>query len=620
MIHLELKNLKMRMNFRMLVVIVLAFVSLNMVYLKSTGSYDALFKEYSKHTDLFTNDSVDDATMYFEEQIKYISGYHENIDQHLQEINDKRETGLFEDPKDVHKLNKEHDFYEQLKLEPVEFINIQRHELILRSPTPKIVMLLFGFYLLYLLFGEDLLEGTLEIYQPTQRGLSKLFHSKMVVLTGLLFVVTGLLILFDGFRLGFSKASIHSIPYFKHVWLMGSVFHYSMFRYISIFVVTLMLLLLTLIFMTLTRNTLLTVIAGLSVYFVQGMQYALIPIHSKYGFLKFYNMYFMVVHDKGDFPNNLLLFSVVLTGILGIVSYQCYVKSGQIRKHKGVGIPVRSTHRIVHSMYQLWISSYGLIILVFVLMFGIYSIKTFSISTTSNEQSYQLYKQNYLGPIDDSSITRHKQALEIIQEAVREKEKIQIMIEREPERAHDLYVEHDAVFKRAHEISNALRFDEELKQAQMLGVDTMIDNRGASLIVMKNQVFYRLIFMGVLLVPMFFLGYQQYHLIYDRRNESFIHISRTGMKNYRKTHRYSLLIYSMMMSFTMIAMHILKISKVLNIDFSNTMKDLLITSIPVTLKTGVVLVWVMLTLMTYGIGRIGNLMYLIQRNVFNDSL
>lgn len=70
----------------------------------------------------------------------------------------------------------------------------------------------------------------------------------------------------------------------------------------------------------------------------------------------------------------------------------------------------------------------------------------------------------------------------------------------------------------------------------------------------------------------------------------------------------------------MIAMHILKITKVLNVDFSNTMKDLLITSIPVTLKTGIVLVWVMLTLMSYGIGRIGNLMYLIQRNVFNDSL
>lgn len=129
---------------------------------------------------------------------------------------------------------------------------------------------------------------------------------------------------------------------------------------------------------------------------------------------------------------------------------------------------------------------------------------------------------------------------------------------------------------------------------------------------MKNQVFYRLIFMGVLLVPMFFLGYQQYHLIYDRRNEGFIHVSKTGMKNYRKTHRYSLLIDSMMMSITMIAMHILKITKVLNVDFSNTMKDLLITSIPVTLKTSVVLVWVMLTLMSYGIGRIGNQVYLMK--------
>ncbi|MDE8087931.1 hypothetical protein PT077_09000, partial [Erysipelothrix rhusiopathiae] len=68
---------------------------------------------------------------------------------------------------DVHKLNKEHDFYEKLKLEPVEFINIQRHELILRSPTPKIVMLRFridsGF--IYVLFEDEVTgESIIEVY------------------------------------------------------------------------------------------------------------------------------------------------------------------------------------------------------------------------------------------------------------------------------------------------------------------------------------------------------------------------------------------------------------------------------------------------------------------------
>ena len=135
--------------------------------------------------------------------------------------------------------------------------------------------------------------------------------------------------------------------------------------------------------------------------------------------------------------------------------YVLYIKDFSVdifKKSKKVVI--KTTNAIIHILRELLIPSKGILAIAVVLLFSIYQYNTFKITNDYKEVSYQNFKMNYLGPINEERYQDMLKDQNVIQECYEKSLIIWDLIEKDPINAGELLIENEEILYKAQNFEN----------------------------------------------------------------------------------------------------------------------------------------------------------------------
>ena len=512
---------------------------------------------------------------------------------------------MFDSPSDQKRLDKELSFYKILSEENIEMESTYKVEKSLSNNLFKYLMPLISIFLVILIFSEDIENETLSLFMTTKKSLSKLFIVKSFVYLSIMTSIVISLAFVTFFKTGFSTLPIHAMSIFKDVVGNVNILSFIGLESLRLFVNSLIagfgLLAVFIVF----KNQALAFIGIISLYFIEAIMYLLIPVNSSFAYLKYYNVFYLSFIDRLQFMtinNSINLFLMFVLIFVFLTSYSFYRIYKRFNVSVNKGVSLRTTNLNFQSVYQLLINYRGIIMITIVILFSLYNIQGFSVSTRSDELSYQMFKENYLGPITESLEIRVNEEVILITDAQKESINLREYINKHPEEANKLYAEKDHVFKMANDYENIIKLQAEIESAKELKIEALVDTRGTDLLFMKNQSMFLLQNMLVLIIPILIFGFYQGLHSFNKQNLSLVYTSKKGLNPYLRSRQLALIILSFISVLTIMGLHFFKISSHLPLDLSVSLKQQMVINIDVPLGIGFVGLYLLLALTTSMLG------------------
>lgn len=289
---------------------------------------------------------------------------------------------------------------------------------------------------------------------------------------------------------------------------------------------------------------------------------------------------------------------IILIGLF----YILYVKDFSVDILKrSKKVVLKTTNSILHILRELLIPSKGILAIVVVLLFSIYQYNTFKMTNDYKEVYYQEFKKQYLGPINED---RYEDILidqKEIQECYEKSFIIWELVEEDPENAAELLMENDTTLYKAKNLENIGRLRVEFEEAMELGLNNLVDNRGANLIVMKDKEIYLIECISILAIPLIFVYMNFRKQMAIPSYSTVIKTSKTGEKKYLLFSNGLFVLLVIFNTILMIYGHIIRIEKVYPIDLSYTLKDILFANVGLSLSNTLFIfgVFIVLTIILF---------------------
>lgn len=618
MIRNEMTRLVKNPKFKVLFLLLTSMLALNIITSLPDKQYETLYKSLPQEKEMVLNEPFYSELMNTEggfdivNQVDYIVNRKKSITSEIDNLEAMLKSGLLDSKKDIKKVDDKINFYnEQLYLE-LSVENIKLTEKRLSSILPIISILIVGVFLGLLVFYDDYEGGFNKLYKTSKMGLSRLFYKKLLLYLLILFASTFVFYLVDYILVSKTNYLIQSIQSYSNVYKPMTVLNYLNIHYIKIISVTLLVstLICCMSFMIKRTPVVWLLVSLISLF--QWLLSVFISSQSKVTFFKDFNIYTMLFKYKYEYPSFflkvisiLLILNVIVLGIL----YLFYTGKLELNKQFNLNLSLKSTNLLLNSLYQVLITSGGIFVLVVIFLFSLYNMSGFKISDKPGERSYIEYKQQYIGKIDDALINRLDDLSVIMEDSVNKKDTFLKEVEVHPDKGNDIYLENHEIFEIAKNESNLQRLIQEVELSLEYGVEHIVDNRGANLLLMIDQYKFLSVNLIVLLGSLSLIGYHQSKLKMAQNNLPFIKTSKVGEKRFNRVENKSLLILSTLSTGLLMFMHFIKIERRLPIDWKNSLRDLLIIDVNISLALTYLLVLLAFSLLGFGFIKIGSASY-----------
>lgn len=618
MIRNEMTRLLNHPKFKIMILLLTGIFALNILASIPNKQYDTLYKSLPQDKETVLNEPFYSELMNTEDgsdiinQVDYIENRKKAITSELDNLEAMLKSGLLDSKRDVKKVDSKINFYNNQLNYELYVENVELTERRLNSMYPIISILAVGVLLGLLIFYDDYESGFNNLYKTSKMGLSRLFYNKLVLYILILFLSAFVFYLVDYIIISKNNYIIQSIPSFSNVYKPMTVLSYLNIHYIKIILLTLLVStsICSLSFVIKRASIVWLLVSLISLF--QWLLSVFISTQSKVSFFKNFNIYTMLFRHKFEYPSFylkvvsiILMLNVLALGVL----YLFYTGKFTLNKQFNLNLSLKSTNVLLNSLYQVLITSGGGFVLVIIFLFSLYNMNTFKLSDKPGERSYIEYKQQHIGRIDESLINRLEDLSNVMNQSVTQRDILLKEVEADPDKANDIYLENYEIFEIAKDEGNLERLLQEIELSLEYGVENLVDSRGANLLLMINQYRFIIMNLSVLFGSLILIGYHQSKTKMSENNLPFIKTSKVGEKRYNKIENKSLLILSMLSVGLLMLMHFIKIERRLPINWNNSLRDLLIIDLNISLGLTYLSILLVLSLLGFVFIKIGSVNY-----------
>lgn len=356
------------------------------------------------------------------------------------------------------------------------------------------------------------------------------------------------------------------------------------------------------ILMILTKKRVYATLLFSMIMFVQWFLSVYIPIGSKFEILKTINLFTIFSNLSFGFVYQSSLTFIVLIGLMVmfiVITYVLFTKfTGKGIQFKNV-IKLKSVSMYLQIGYQVLISSGGILALLFIFLYSMYGISNFKVSYKPGQKNYLEFKTNYIGEIDDNLLESLADMKEEMDSVIIIRNLALREMEKNPSLTNEIYSQYKYEFEFSKNENNLAILLEEIETAKYFGIRSLVDDRGPKLLVMYQQPVFFSINMLVLLGSLFLVGLFQGRLKKNHNNYFFILTSKSGLCVFEKKEKVVLLLLSFISTSLLMFLHLFKIRRLFPINFSNSLSDLLISNMDISLYILWIVIHIILTILGY---------------------
>lgn len=569
-----------------LILLIVLSLGFSFSHLKTSTVYDNFYNTHYNQLESFKQPLYAlvpecEENYYLITHINYLinrkDAYAFNIDMLEKKIN----SSLFKD--DIDKLRHELSFENTRIKEETKFYDTYINEKILKNSLLIYCLYIVGIILICSLFYDDIQNGQLQIFKTYKNNLKDIFKSKIFAYLSFLSICTLLFIFIETIQLD-GNYSIYNMESLSETFINLNLTRYVAFKYINAFFNT---ILFSTIFMTLLLVTRNYVISLTSAFL--GLLVSFFTYSTSMSNLKYFNIYYFMFGDKFQYNGmNTFLYIVrlILCILFIVLFYYLYTKDFSVNLFKKSKKTVlKSTNSIIHILRELLIPSKGILAIAVVFLFSIYQYNTFKMSYDYKEEYYQEFKKQYLGPINDERYEEILDEYDEIQECYLKFMEIQEIAEKDEEKYFELMIKNEDVVIKAQKLENMGKLIVEFEEAMSLGLTNLVDNRGANLLMMKDQKLYLIECLSILVLPLIFVYVNFRKQMTLPSYITVIKTSKTGETKYLLLNNLLYVLLVILNTAIMIFGHLIKIKKSYPINLSYTLKDILLVNIGLSLKT-----------------------------------
>lgn len=604
--------------FKYLLILIVLCVGITSKPIQTSSEYDNFYNKYSNKLEFFETNGVYRFTPECKERdylighIVYLTGRHDNIASKVEMLEKQLNSSLFVDDSD--KLNNELTYQIERLNADVKFYDTYKNEIILNNDILIYCLYIIGIILVISIFYDDIKNGQLQIFKTYKNNLKNIFKFKLLSFLSIMTISTITFMCVEMIQLN-GNYSVYNIKSLSETFMNLNLISYIAVKYMNVFVNAILFSIVLITVLQITRNLVVTMISSFL-----GMLVSFFAYSTTMSNFKYFNLFYFMFADKLQYNGintTLSITKLCLCILFIILFYLIYVKDFSIdifKKSKKVAL--KTTNSILHILRELLIPSKGILAITIVLLFSIYQFNTFKMSLDYKEVSYQEFKKQYLGSINEK---RYKDVLDDYEEIQKCYEKslmIWELVEENPEKAGELLIENDVVLNKARNLENIGRLRVEFEEAMSLELDNLVDDRGANLLVMKDKEIYLIECLSILALPLIFVYMSFRKLMRLPSYSTVIKTSKSGEKKYLLLSNVLFTLLVILNTFIMIIGHIIKIEKYYPLDLSYTLKDILFANIGISLSTTLVIFGVGVVL---GIILISKLSYFIINNIYLEK-
>lgn len=388
------------------------------------NDYSTYEKEYHQDYDLYNKiDISQKQSTEFLTHINILHTYKENIQNVINQNVEKSEISIFSDGTAQKLLIKETESLKGQVGVPVQLIPSFRTSQILLTNLPYFMCTIFVIILIYFIFYQDMQLGLLPLYKSSKQSLGKLYRVKLYVFLSSLSIFILAYSLLHLAYIGWDISSLNlpiqmifGFDKFPFVWSVLQFLTFQiLFKLFSFSILGLLFVFLLHVF----KNISYTFGSLLLILLVEFLIFIFIPINTSIGILKFLNLYYVLFFGFSEFSyhifmglaiNTYTLLIVVLSLIfilMIILCFHLYRKSAhQNKKVISFTFQCRSIHFFIQQIFQLYVVKAGIIILVLLAGYSFYKYQDFSVVKNGDERTLSIYKQEYLGNINQEKLTK----------------------------------------------------------------------------------------------------------------------------------------------------------------------------------------------------------------------
>ena len=615
----ELFVLSRKKIFKYLLVLIVLCVGIISKPINTSSEYDNFYNKYSNHLNLIDKENIwpflpeCEEREYLYDHIKYLNQRHDEIQVYVDMAEKKANSSLFKD--DVNKIKQELSYQNERLQADVKFEDTYINDKIINNFLSVYGLYIISSILIITLFYDDIKNGQFQIFKTYKNNLKNIFASKMFSYFMFMGFSTIAFILVEIIHLE-GNYSVYSMESLSETFVNLSLVEYVALKYLNAFINATLFSTLLMTVLLLTRNLVVTMT---SIFL--GMLISFFSFGSIMSSFKYFNLYYFMFVDKLQFNGmNILLniIKIMLCILLIGLFYVLYIKDFSVdifKKSKKVVL--KTTNSILHILRELLIPSKGILAIAVVLLFSVYQYNTFKMTNDYKEVNYQEFKKQYLGPINED---RYEDILidqKEIQECYEKSFIIWELVEEDPENAAELLMENDTTLYKAKNLENIGRLRVEFEEAMELGLNNLVDNRGANLLVMKDKGIYLFECISILALPLIFVYMSFRKQMTLPSYSTIIETSKTGEKKYLMFSNVLFALLIIINTIIMIVGHIIKIQKVYPINLSYTLKDILFANIGLSLSTTLVIFGIVLVLSVIFVSKIS---YFVMNKISSNKV
>lgn len=454
--------------------------------------------------------------------------YYSNLEEDVQQIEQKLQSALFSSEADQDKLQKELEEVKHNQSIELKFVNGSYYLSVLQTGSMYyLCIVVIGFILSYYLIMVDQETGLLQLYQTTKAGLSKLFIHKVVS------IVVAVIALFT------LKVGIQSVLLYVSDFPMDTpiqmIYTYSSFlgdvsalEYLILSnalncILVLFIIFTFLLIYQLSRSTIISFACiGVGI-FVEFLMHQLLSVISQWKLLKIINVFYILDMGNNDYfqyelSSVMWLFLVAGVLWLGVFCVYSLLYIMNISLHKQIYFTLQPKWKKVF-YFQLFDSYYlkkYMWIILALIGYLTYDYMKYNVIRDPNVNVMNSVRQQYLGKLDEAYIQELDEKKQQYDSSIAEYyEKLDYISNHIDEATDEMFHELDELSEVALEGERFNVVYEEIKMAYENGATYYVDNQGVKLWLQEDSSWYQgLLFFMITIPAVLFactLGNHLYH-------------------------------------------------------------------------------------------------------------
>lgn len=601
----ELFVLSKKKIFKYIILLIILCIGISLKPTHTSSEYDNFYKNYLNQLEVLEANGIwrllpqCEEIYYLHDQIEYLIERHDIVQIYVDMAEKKANSSLFKG--DSSKYQHELAYQTSRLNADVKFEDTYVNDKVLNNHLSIYVLYIVGVLSVITLFYDDIKDGQLQIFKTYKNNLRNIYISKLFSYLGLVGLCTIAFMLTEMIQIE-GNYSVYNMESLNETFMNLNLVSYIAAKYTNAFVNTILFSTMLMSILLVTRNFVVTM-TGIFL----GMLVSFFSFGTIMSNLKYFNLYFFMFVDKLQYNGMntfLIVFKLVLCILFIGLFYLLYIKDISVdifkksKKHV-----LKTTNSILHVIRELLIPSKGILAIAVVLLFSIYQFNTFKKTQDYKEVSYQEFKKDYLGPINEDRYQDILADQNNIQECYEKSLIIRKLVEEDPENAAELLIENEEVLYKAQNLENIGRLKFEFEEAMALKLNNFVDDRGANLLVMKDKEIYLVECLSILAIPLIFVYMSFRRQMNLPSYSTVIKTSKTGEKKYLFLSNLLFALLAILNTVIMIVGHIVRIKKFYPLNLSNTLKDILFVNANLTLSTTLFLFGLMVVLGIHLISR-----------------